>query len=141
LAAATGSTYDSVVSSDSATDQLNLILGIGWKRLPVEQTDAVRGWERYILNHYTVDNPTILLQSEGLHAYLVRTQGSQERFWLFREDLSACQYIGDSENEVIASLQQAIVPTGQVVYAQSRTSSIMVNGTAVPPAAEIEMAM
>jgi len=141
LTAVMGPINDGVDTSDLAIDQLNLILGIGWKRLPDEQTDAVRGWERYIFNHYNVGSPTILLQNEGLHAYLVRTQNSPERFWLFKDDLSACQYIGDSENEVITSLQQPTLPSGQIIYAQSRASSMMVDGAAISPGAETEMAM
>ncbi|RAL67911.1 hypothetical protein DID88_008636 [Monilinia fructigena] len=69
-------------------DEYTRHLGIGWSKLSVDEDiqAAVRGWTKYIENHYPVNNAIIRLQSRGLASYLVEAQegyffirrGSQE---------------------------------------------------------------
>ncbi|KAF1983300.1 hypothetical protein K402DRAFT_396770 [Aulographum hederae CBS 113979] len=131
-----------ITQPEEPVDQLNLILGIGWKRLPDGQVDAARGWERYIQNHFDVQNPTILVFNEGLHAYLVRTQGLQDNFWLFQEDLTCCKLIGTTEESAIANLRQQNPTYGPIIHAQARTPSIVPATSVVEPVdVEVEMQM
>lgn len=67
-------------------DDFTLHLGIGWRKISEDNhiQAAVRGWSRYIENHYPLSSVTILLESRGLQAYLVE---SAEGYFLFSEDL------------------------------------------------------
>ena len=101
----------SPTSTELPVDRLSLTLGIGWKRIPVSQAPAVKGWEKFILNHFdNILDPTILLHNEGLRVYLVRSLSSasdtQECWWVFQEDLSQCRLVGFCEEDAIRNLQK-----------------------------------
>lgn len=72
--------------SQPVVDDFTMHLGIGWAQLSMEEhiQAAVRGWQRYIENHFPVTDVKIRLQSRGLNAYLVE---AREGFFLFAEDL------------------------------------------------------
>jgi hypothetical protein len=120
-------TSASTVPSDEPVDKLSIILGVGWKRLPPAQAPAAKGWEKYILNHYSsIEDPSILLFNEGLHAYLVRaisaSNDTQECWWVFQEDLSACRLVGHYEDDAIRSLQSSeSIAMGPIVYAHKQS--------------------
>lgn len=67
-------------------DDYTLHLGIGWSRVSADEDmqAAVRGWQKYIENHFPITSPVILLQSRALESYLV--QGA-EGFFLIDENL------------------------------------------------------
>lgn len=69
-------------------DDYTLHLGIGWSRVNTEADEdmhaAIRGWQKYIANHYPITNPVILLQSRAHESYLVQ---GQEGFFLIAENL------------------------------------------------------
>jgi hypothetical protein len=105
-------------SSSSPTepqiDASTLLLGIGWTALPSASAEndaaaAVRGWNRYLANHHPITNPSILLRSAGLAAYLVK---ADEGFFMFRENLDEGQLVGRTEEEALANLRKS--PTGTV---------------------------
>ena len=91
-------------------DASTILLGIGWTALASSSsTDpdesaaaAIRGWARYIANHYSISNPAILLRSAGLSAYLVQ---ADEGFFLFHEDLGEGRLVGRTEHEALANLK------------------------------------
>lgn len=72
--------------SQPVVDDFTMHLGIGWAQLSTDEhiQAAVRGWQRYIENHFPVTEAKIRLQSRGLNAYLVE---AREGFFLFAEDL------------------------------------------------------
>jgi hypothetical protein len=105
-------------SSSSPTepqiDASTLLLGIGWTALPSAAAEddaaaAVRGWNRYLANHHPITNPSILLRSAGLAAYLVK---ADEGFFMFRENLDEGQLVGRTEEAALANLRKT--PTGTV---------------------------
>ncbi|KAF1809788.1 hypothetical protein P152DRAFT_461174 [Eremomyces bilateralis CBS 781.70] len=146
-----------------AIDQLNITLGIGWKRLSVHLIDASKGWERYIENHYPLGSASILLFSEALNTYLVRTvlqspltdpSSPYERYYLFKEDLSCAQLVGANADQAIQSLTnkevsadgtvlQHVITRGETIRAASRTSPSNTPGPspATMEVAEFEMEM
>lgn len=145
-------------------DQLSITLGIGWKRLSPHLVAASKGWERYIMNHYPLGTASILLFSEALNAYLVRTvlqsplndaSSPYERFYLFKEDLSCAQLVGINPEQAIQSLThkevgsdgtvlQHVITRGETIRATPRASPVIVPSPATPVAsetAEFEMEM
>ncbi|KAI9761547.1 MAG: hypothetical protein M4579_000938 [Chaenotheca gracillima] len=86
-------------------DDFTLLLGVGWTRLnavPAHVEEAMRGWTRYIDNHYPLTNPTMLLQSKAHDSFLV---GAQEGFFLFDESLGEARLVGASEQTMLANLR------------------------------------
>lgn len=114
-------------SASSPVDKLGVILGVGWKRISPNLAPAAKGWEKYILNHYSsIEDPCILLYNEGLHAYLVRAMSAsndtQQCWWVFQEDLSACRLVGHCEEDAIRSLQSGeSIAMGPVVHAHKQS--------------------
>lgn len=95
LARSTDSTTSGVnIEHDSSTkgpsqpvvDDFTIHLGIGWAQISTDEhiQAAVRGWQRYIENHFPVTGAKIRLESRGLNAYLVE---AHEGFFLFANDL------------------------------------------------------
>lgn len=72
--------------SQPVVDNFTMELGIGWAQLSTDEhiQAAIRGWQRYIENHFPVTDVKIRLQSKGLNAYLVE---AHEGFFLFAENL------------------------------------------------------
>jgi hypothetical protein len=88
-------------------DPIVIQLGLGWKRLTENQNAAIAGSETFIKNQYDISEPRILLHSEGLGIYVVRTEpphGYWSQWWLFREDLKSCRFLCNDENDLFRRL-------------------------------------
>ena len=84
------------ITTSPQIDQLTQLLGIGWTAVITSPDPdfqkAVRGWEKYIDNHYPLLEVAIQARSKGLdNAFLVVARNhenvSLRRWYLFREDL------------------------------------------------------
>ena len=85
-------------------DEFTQALGVGWTRLgdDPDVVAAVRGYCRYIENHYPLTNVEILVKSRSLDSYLVKTSGG---YYLFNEDLSEGKLIAREFTATLAYLQ------------------------------------
>ena len=105
-------------------DDATLALGIGWTKMMSEDENiqtAARGWARYLENHYTRDihGAEILLQSNGLNAYLV---GCREGFYLFSESLLEGKLVARNWEDCLRNLQsQPMLFEGQITLQAERT--------------------
>ena len=90
------STAPNPITTSPQIDQLTQLLGIGWTAVITSPDPdfqkAVRGWEKYIDNHYPLIEVAIQARSKGLdNAFLVVARNhenvSLRRWYLFREDL------------------------------------------------------
>ncbi|EAS32422.3 uncharacterized protein CIMG_03446 [Coccidioides immitis RS] len=130
-------------------DDATRLLGISWQRVSTEDKDmaaAVRGWERYINNHFApfLQNAQILLKHRGLNAYLVTanpvnnygmaicdmpmngfsSSANQPCFYLFTEDLTEGQLVGKNWESCLHNLQStpiAFEAGSEVMRAAERT--------------------
>lgn len=126
--------------SAPAIDDATHLLGISWRRMPIgndtkddhDATAAIRGWERYIENHFPFARPRILLQHRGLEAYLVsgRLQHSaaknDEAFLLFDQELAHARVIGYGWASCLDRLRASPIQTEpgfDVLHAQTRVSN------------------
>ncbi|KAI9816088.1 MAG: hypothetical protein M1832_005171 [Thelocarpon impressellum] len=108
-------TTASPAAADPPIDASALLLGVGWTTLSPSPTApdqdpskeaAIRGWTRYIANHYPLAQPTLLLHSAGLSAYLVR---AAEGFYLFKDDLSEARLVARREADALRNLRRSPV--------------------------------
>ncbi|KAK2747630.1 hypothetical protein FQN55_004799 [Onygenales sp. PD_40] len=144
----------SVASSSSFTpqephvDDLTHLLGISWQRISRNDEDmagAIRGWERYIENHFSryIQEAEILVKHRGLNAYLVvgrpptsstppssnfqvngnhnATIDSSPAFYLFSEDLAEARLVGHDWETTIRSLQSSPISYSEVLRAAERS--------------------
>lgn len=90
------STAPNPITTSPQIDQLTQLLGIGWTAVITcpdpDFQKAVRGWEKYIDNHYPLHGVAIQARSKGLdNAFLVVARNQENvslrRWYLFREDL------------------------------------------------------
>ncbi|KAL2008346.1 hypothetical protein VTN00DRAFT_8328 [Thermoascus crustaceus] len=117
-------------------DDFTHMLGISWQRIGNDDdlAPAVRGWEKYINNHYSrhLQGAQILLKHRGLNAYLVSARpvgpsGFQMNgeasvsFYLFSDELTEAQLVGSNWDITLQNL---------------RSSPIAFEGTEVLRAAE-----
>ncbi|OJD22197.1 hypothetical protein ACJ73_06457 [Blastomyces percursus] len=133
-------------------DSITLLLGISWQR--VSRTDdedvaaALRGWERYIQNHYTawISQAEILLRHRGVGAFLVAgrvpfsssfltpitntnadadANGVGARFYLFSENLAEARLVGNDWDSCIRNLREVPIryEDGSVVLRASSAAS------------------
>ncbi|OAX77980.1 hypothetical protein ACJ72_07714 [Emergomyces africanus] len=71
------SSFTPLTPQEPQLDSITLLLGISWQRVSrtddVDVAAALRGWERYIQNHYApwIAQAEILLKHRGLGAFLV----------------------------------------------------------------------
>ena len=89
---------------DPARDEIRRLLGVGWTLFSQDfhMQAAMRGWARYIENHYPLSSVHILLQSKGLEGYLTATA---QGYYLFTEDLSEGRLVGATWTTCVANLQ------------------------------------
>lgn len=104
-------------------DEATMALGIGWTRISSDEgiQTAARGWARYLENHYArhVHGAEILLQSNGLNAYLV---GCQEGFYLFSENLLEGQLVSRTWDGCLTNLRaQPMAFEGEQTLTAERT--------------------
>lgn len=139
--------------ADPLIDDATRLLGISWQQISVEDKDiaaAIRGWERYINNHYSrsMQQAQILLQHRGLNVYLVSAQSSvavppafnieqagppktQQQFYLFNEDLTEAQLIANDWNTCVQNLRTSpiVFESGsEVLRAADKTPERQVEG-------------
>ena len=91
-----------------AIDAASIMLGVGWKAIPEDDADmqcAVRGWAKYVENHYPLGAVEILLKSDGQEAFVVRALEPQEGWWLFKDDLSEGRLIASSWEDCVVRLR------------------------------------
>ncbi|KAL2367193.1 hypothetical protein RJ035_000709 [Blastomyces gilchristii] len=122
-----------LIPQEPQLDSITLLLGISWQR--VSRTDdedvaaALRGWERYIQNHYAawIAQAEILLRHRGVGAFLVAgrvpasssssssvpntntnidANGMGSRFYLFSEDLAEARLVGNDWDSCIRNLRE-----------------------------------
>jgi hypothetical protein len=110
-------------SSHPEIDDATMALGIGWTKISSDDAiqTAARGWARYLENHYTrhVHGAEILLQSNGLQAYLV---GCQEGFYLFGENLLEGRLVSRTWQGCLQNLRSnPIVFDGETALQAERT--------------------
>jgi len=90
--------------SEPTIDDFTRHLGIGWSMISNEDhiQAAVRGWTKYIENHYPITKATIRLQSRGLASYLVE---ATEGYFLFGEDLKQGRLVSRSLDKTFENLR------------------------------------
>ena len=133
----------SLASPVADIDPASAMLGVGWKVMPREDEDmmqAVRGWARYIENHYPLNAVEIVLKSEGQEAFLVR---SQEGWWLFKEDLSEGRLVSTSFEGCVTGLraEPKVFEGVSTICAQRTPSPVVEEPTTLPPIAEVPAGM
>ena len=107
--------------AEPEVDEYTIALGIGWTGMASEDLDmqaAVRGWARYLENHYSrhIHNAQMLSKSKSLNAYLVQ---AQEGFYLFQEDLLQGQMVGSDWQSCLRNLlSRPIAFEGEVLSAE-----------------------
>lgn len=79
-------------------------LGVGWSPLSSDPDTqaAVRGWVKFIENHFPITDVKILLQSKGLACTLVE---AAEGYFLFGDDLKQGRLISKKLEKLRANLQ------------------------------------
>lgn len=85
-------------------DPASVMLGVGWRVVTSTDEDmqkAIRGWAKYIENHYPLNRVQIISKSEGKEAFLVQ---SDEGYWLFKEDLDEGRLISTCWQRCITGL-------------------------------------
>ena len=86
-------------------DDFTRYLGIGWSSINPTDQDiqaAVRGWAKYIENHFPIHDVQFRLQSRGLSSYLVE---AREGYFLFGEDLKQGQLVSSNLEQTFANLR------------------------------------
>jgi hypothetical protein len=123
-------------------DPASAMLGVGWKVVPRDDEDiqqAVRGWGRFIENHYPLREVEIVLKSEGQEAYLVR---SQEGWWLFKEDLNEGRLVSTTWEGCVAGLRSSpTVFEGATTLTAQRTPSPTIQSQNMTEVTEIPSGM
>ncbi|APA09881.1 hypothetical protein SS1G_05881 [Sclerotinia sclerotiorum 1980 UF-70] len=102
-------------------DEYTRHLGIGWSKISADEDiqAAVRGWTKYIENHYPVNNAIIRLQSRGLASYLVE---AQEGYFLFGDDLKQGRLVSTSLEKTFENLRGPVpIFEGDMVIEASET--------------------
>ena len=107
-------------------DPASMMLGVGWKVMASNDEDmqkAVRGWAKYIENHYPLNSVQIISKSEGKEAFLVQ---SDEGYWLFKEDLGEGRLISTCWSGCIAGLTSLpmVFEGGNTITAHKSSSPI-----------------
>lgn len=98
------------VSLDAASipvvDDFTLAFGIGWRLLSANSnmSAAIRGWSRFIENHYPVSNIKIHAESKGLQSYLVQ---ANEGWFLFDENLRQGRLVSADNQRCIENLKSS----------------------------------
>lgn len=97
-----------------AIDQFTHLLGVGWTRISSnpdpDYQKAVRGWEKYVENHYALTDVAVLATSKALDgAFLTLARDHENkalrRFLLFKEDLSEARLIASDWGTCLMRLQ------------------------------------
>jgi hypothetical protein len=90
--------------NEPTVDDFTRHLGIGWSSINADEDiqAAVRGWTKFIENHFPVTDAKIRLQSRGLASYLVE---ANEGYFLFGEDLKQGRLVSTSLEKTWVNLR------------------------------------
>lgn len=93
-------------SGAPVVDDFTLAFGIGWRLMNADSSisAAVRGWARYIENHYPISNISIHAESKGLQSYLVR---ADQGWFLFDENLRQGRLVSTDNQRCIENLKSS----------------------------------
>ncbi|KAF2665313.1 hypothetical protein BT63DRAFT_428285 [Microthyrium microscopicum] len=97
------------INNHEEIDPIVRQLGIGWKRLSDTQESAIAGSEKFVQIQFSLEEPRILLQHEGLGIYVVRSEpagakGYWHQWWLFRDDLKSSRFLCNDDNDLFRRL-------------------------------------
>lgn len=116
---------------EPTVDDFTRHLGIGWSSMDNADADmqiAVRGWNKFIENHFPIVNPRIRLQSRGLASYLV---DAREGYFLFGEDLKQGRLVSTNLETVWINLRGAVpIFEGEIIMEAGSTPKV---ATAITP--------
>jgi hypothetical protein len=111
--------------AEPTVDDFTRHLGIGWSLVNTADLDiqaAVRGWSKFIENHFPVTDAKIRLQSKGLASYLVE---ANEGYFLFGEDLKQGRLVSTSLEKTWVNLRGPVpVFDGDLVMEAGETPKI-----------------
>ena len=109
-----------------------LVLGVGWTEPTESDVDApaVRGWTRFLANHFPAlgPEPRIVLRHAGGDGgrFVVHGQGA---WWLFGEDLGEGKLLGHDWDAVVGGLRLgAVAGGGETIAAASTTPAAVYAG-------------
>jgi len=93
--------------NEPTVDDFTRHLGIGWSSISADEDTqaAVRGWTKFIENHFPVTDAKIRLQSRGLASYLVE---ANDGYFLFGEDLKQGRLVSTSLEKTWVNLRGAV---------------------------------
>lgn len=128
-------------------DNFTHLLGISWQKIghDSDMAPAVRGWEKYIDNHYAhhLQGARILLKNRSLNVYLVTarslTQATSSAgdagassFYLFSDDLSQGQLVGSNWDSCLQNLRSVpmVFEGTEVLRAAEKTPDLLVKNQA-----------
>lgn len=93
-------------TSTPIIDDFTLTFGIGWRLMTANSSisPAVRGWARYIENHYPITNVSVEAESKSLESYLVK---ANEGWFLFNENLRQGRLVSIDSQRCIDNLRSS----------------------------------
>ncbi|KAJ9213925.1 hypothetical protein DTO166G4_4536 [Paecilomyces variotii] len=130
-------------------DNFTYLLGISWQKVDHDgdMAPAVRGWEKYIDNHYArhLQGAQILLKNRSMNVYLVAarslTQATSSTsgagassFYLFSDDLAQGQLVGSNWETCLQNLRSTPITFegNEVLRAMEKTPDRLVESKATP---------
>ncbi|KAL1857915.1 hypothetical protein Plec18167_001681 [Paecilomyces lecythidis] len=130
-------------------DNFTQLLGISWQKVnhDGDMAPAVRGWEKYIDNHYArhLQGAHILLKNRSMNAYLVAARSltqattsasgsSASSFYLFGDDLAEGQLVGSNWESCLQNLRSTPIAFEgtEVLRATEKTPDPLVESQATP---------
>lgn len=154
-------------------DEFTRLLGISWQRIGTDDENmaaAVRGWAKYINNHYSkhLQDAQILLKHRGMNAYLVAARpvmpgapsafpvngqaptdvlnngnpAAPMFFYLFSEDLSEARLVGSNWDICLQNLRSTPIAFEgtEVLRAAEHITARVVEDKGVPVNSEVRVA-
>lgn len=92
-----------VAVADPTIDQYTHLLGIGWTHVGEDSVAMIRGFSRYIDNHYPlITDPEVLCKSKSTESYLVK---ASQGYYLFPEDLQQGWLVARTWANTVHNLQ------------------------------------
>jgi hypothetical protein len=135
---------DSIIDENGNTlENLITALGIGWKNIMDNPAvaDMARAYARLVENHFPLTDASIMVESEALHAYLVRaSEKGIIKFWLFDSDFRWCQLLSNTLQGAVNNIRAGPTPMveGPIISRRERTPTPPT--TAPEPMFDIDMA-
>ncbi|KAL6715244.1 hypothetical protein ACLMJK_007508 [Lecanora helva] len=110
------------------TDPYSQALGVGWTKMPDDPDTlaAVRGYCRYIENHYPLTGVEILTKSASMDSYLVRTT---QGYYLFDDNLTEGKFIAKDFETTLELLKPPTLRFGGATLRAADAPSSSGSGT------------